>query len=126
MIVVTIINILASVAVPNYLRARDKGYFAGCKQQLVQLRFAMQEYFEDHDTFSNHGLGPYFFNNPNSTDTDIEAAMRRVCSSDWTINNIVAYSSTYTITGTARDRFRCLIKIDPNTVDPQYYSQCSP
>ena len=124
LIVITIINIIASIIIPNYIRARDKAYYTGCLQSLIQLRLAENLYLDDHDTYADTGLGPYFFGDESKTDEELEALVQRSCTSDWTVANIVAAQGTYEIQGVARDACRCEITVTPQTYYPAAYGGC--
>jgi prepilin-type N-terminal cleavage/methylation domain-containing protein len=55
MIVVAIIAILAAVAIPNFLRARDRSRVSACLSQMVNLGTAAQDYIVEHGSLA--GLG---------------------------------------------------------------------
>lgn len=47
LIVIAIIGILAAIALPNFMRARFKGYHAGCLQNERNIRTALESYAAD-------------------------------------------------------------------------------
>ena len=47
LIVVALIGILAALALPNFMRARFKGYHAGCLQNERNIRTALESYAAD-------------------------------------------------------------------------------
>lgn len=49
MITIAIIGILAAIALPNFMRARFKGYHAGCLQNERNIRTALESYAADHN-----------------------------------------------------------------------------
>ena len=49
MIVIALIGILAAIALPNFMRARFKGYHAGCLQNERNIRTALESYAADHN-----------------------------------------------------------------------------
>lgn len=51
MIVIAIIGILAAIAIPNFMSARDKAKRSGAKQTLGALRLAMDMYLTDYDSY---------------------------------------------------------------------------
>jgi type II secretion system protein G len=49
LVVITIIGILASIAVPNYMKAKNKAKEAECKSNLHVIQTALERYATDHD-----------------------------------------------------------------------------
>jgi len=49
LVVITIIGILASIAVPNYMKAKNKAKEAECKSNLHVIQTALERYAVDHD-----------------------------------------------------------------------------
>ncbi|MEW6203012.1 MAG: prepilin-type N-terminal cleavage/methylation domain-containing protein [bacterium] len=124
MIVITIINIIASIAIPNFIRSRDKAYYTGCRQSLIQLRLAEEMHLDDRGAYTNTGLAPYFFGDEGKTDEELEELIQRSCAGDWTIANIEATQDTYRIHGYARDTCHCEIIVTPQTFRPATYAEC--
>jgi prepilin-type N-terminal cleavage/methylation domain-containing protein len=61
MIVVVIIGILASMAVPKFASTKEKAYIVSIKSDLRNLVTAQEAYFSDHLTYTNTaGLGINF------------------------------------------------------------------
>jgi len=52
LIVVVIIGILATVAIPKYQNIREKAWVAGMKSDLKNLVTAQEAYFADHVTYA--------------------------------------------------------------------------
>ena len=73
MIVIAIIGILAAIAIPNFLRYRDKAYCAKSETDAQNVVAALSSYFADPDhtaipTLAElTGLEELILNNPNST-----------------------------------------------------------
>jgi general secretion pathway protein G len=55
MIVVSIIAILASILVPNFVRARAQAQTAGCEANLKEIATAMDLYETDNDRYPDSG-----------------------------------------------------------------------
>ena len=49
LVVITIIGILASIAVPNYMKAKNKAKEAECKSNMHVIQAALERYATDHD-----------------------------------------------------------------------------
>jgi len=73
MIVIAIIGILAAIAIPNFLRYRDKAYCAKSETDAQNVLAALSSYFADPDhtaipSLSDlTGLEELVLNNPSST-----------------------------------------------------------
>lgn len=85
MIVIAIIAILAAVAIPNFMLARDRARRTGCVQSLGTFRKVMEMYAND----SESGLYPTEASSalagiPTQTTTDTKAAERNVAFSPYT------------------------------------------
>jgi len=52
LIVVVIIGILATIAIPKYQNIREKAWLAGMKSDLKNLVTAQEAYFADHVTYA--------------------------------------------------------------------------
>jgi len=53
LIVVVIIGILASIAIPKFANTKEKAYLAAMKADLRNLVTAQESYFEENMTYSN-------------------------------------------------------------------------
>jgi prepilin-type N-terminal cleavage/methylation domain-containing protein len=73
MIVIAIIGILAAIAIPNFLRYRDKAYCAKSETDAQNVVAALASYFADPDHTAIPsladltGLEELILNNPNNT-----------------------------------------------------------
>lgn len=52
LIVIVIIGILATVAIPKYAKVKEKGYTATLKSDLRNLVTSQESYFADHNTYA--------------------------------------------------------------------------
>jgi prepilin-type N-terminal cleavage/methylation domain-containing protein len=55
LIVMVIIGILASIAIPSWLSVKRRGYEAGLRSDLRNLVVAQENYLHDHGTYSPNG-----------------------------------------------------------------------
>jgi len=55
MVVVAIVAILASIAIPSYVRYVQRGDIVEATQALSQYRVQMEQYYQDNNTYSNGG-----------------------------------------------------------------------
>jgi prepilin-type N-terminal cleavage/methylation domain-containing protein len=103
MIVIAIIGILAAVAIPNFMSARDKARRTSAKQALGAIRKAMEMYITDQDFYpSNMGTtqtGAVSYLGSYTNITNLYAAFRNSALSAATIT-----ASAYTLTAIALDR----------------------
>src|SRR3954462_927469 len=53
LIVVVIIGILATIAIPKFQATKGKAYFAGMRSDLHNLTTAEESYFYDHTSYTN-------------------------------------------------------------------------
>lgn len=102
MIVVSIIAILAAIAIPNFMSARDRAKRASCAQSLGAIRKVMEMYLTDLDTYTGTRSRLLGYTNV----TGLEAASSSVPGTDVSpVFTIVTNAAVgYTITATARDR----------------------
>ncbi|MEW5945259.1 MAG: prepilin-type N-terminal cleavage/methylation domain-containing protein [bacterium] len=124
MIVLTIINILASIAIPNYISARNRASFTGCRQSLIGLRLPMEMYLDDYGYYGTDRLAAYFFNDPSRTNEELEELVRRNCSDEWTVDDIEVGADTYRIHATPRFLEDCDLWVDPQTFWPPSPRDC--
>ena len=102
MIVIAIIGILAAVAIPNFMSARDKARRTSAKQSLGAIRKAMEMYAADHDFYPSIGItqtGAVSYIGKYTNITNLYAAFRNSALSAATIT-----ASAYTLTALALDR----------------------
>ena len=115
MIVIAIIAILAAIAIPNFMQARDRARRTGCLQSLGTFRKVMEMYANDAETgfypteagtaatvwattpsvTLNTALGPY--TNVTNTLKDCKQAVFQITTASGSLQG-------YTITAQAKDR----------------------
>ena len=132
MIVVAIIGILASVAIPNFLKARDKARFITCIESASGMKVAQEMYISDAGTYADamDRLAMYMI--PGCTsDADpsvdcpgeVLARMQVSCHDIALISMAGGYD--YEISATAKDRYQCKICMNPKGYDPEQYKNCT-
>lgn len=141
MIVIAIIGILAAVAIPNFLRARDKSKYSAAVSSLSSLKTAIEMVAADTNTVGGTYVDAKVAANTckemiataNCTQADLE---KRVQSSvnaaagggaAWSWGDIAWLNgdTDYQIKGTAKDRNNTLICITPRGIDPPTYGSAS-
>ena len=136
MIVVAIIGILASVAIPNFLKARDKAKWTICVESGAALKVAQEMYISDEGTYADDFdlLAPYMI--PGCTAQDGSDCPGEVytrltggpngpgaCYDCGLVS--MANGFDYEILCTARDRYQCEICMKPKGYLPAKYSDCN-
>lgn len=146
MIVIAIIGILAAVAIPNFLRARNQAMYTACLETLSAIKVAEEMYVIDdpHQTGTytedREFLTPYM----TTTCTDIDGAAAG-CLDSLGVNIVVArmqstcdggtlaydpviqFNNAATgvvIYGVARDRNQCAICVGSTGSIPATYPEC--
>lgn len=140
MIVIAIIGILAAVAIPNFLRARDQARFSSCLDSLSAIKVAEEMYMVDNDVYTDEPprLAPYM--SAACTEslaatagcqgktkvlgvTDlVTARVRNNCQDvDWTI----ALGSSFLISSIARDKNTCHICVGTSAYRPEKFKECT-
>jgi len=143
MIVVAIIGILASIAIPNFLKARDKAMFTRCVSAMSGLKVAQEMHISDKGKYAGVGSGEYeedggfgnlaMYMMPGCTDetgTGDECALRsRIetnCAGDDANLSITSDGFYYEITGYAKDRHGAGICMSPSGYTPSDYAKVTP
>ncbi len=135
MIVIAIIGILAAVAIPNFLKARDKSNYTRCLQSLSGVKTAMEMYISDNGNYDimtkagkENALGMYMI--PGCTDPtgtaancDVMARLGKNCNN--VVVDVLASGFDYDVKGNALDRFSCPICVSPKGFEPQSYASCN-
>ena len=131
MIVIAIIGILAAVAIPNFLRARDKAQYTRCLESLAGIKVANEMYITDNGHYTT--IPDYLALNmiagciePLGGDCAdmVDDRMQSNCE-DWEITQgDDATFFDYRVKGTALDRFNCKICIQPGGYKPTNYNSC--
>ncbi len=119
MIVIAIIAILAAVAIPNFMQARDRARRTGCIQSLGTWRKVMEMYANDNDQNSYPTELSATVGDKNST--NLMNSLGKYTSVTNTLKdcNAVVFSSvitTYQITAAAADRNKTLLTADVDSV----------
>ena len=127
MIVVAIIGILASIAIPNFLKARDKAMYTKCVSALSGLKVAQEMYISDNGEYAADikELAMYMIpgcTNPNGCGTSVRDRVLNNCK-DFEVK-IPADGQDYQIIGTAMDRTNCCICVNSKGISQEYYKNC--
>ena len=139
MIVVAIIGILASIAIPNFLRARDKARFTQCVQALTGIKVAMEMFVSDTGDYdidaiaagghNSSALGMYML--PGCLDPtgaaagcDVKSRIETNCAKGTFAIIVAADKFSYVLNGDARDRHSCKIGVDSGGYCPDNYADC--
>jgi type IV pilus assembly protein PilA len=69
LIVVVIIGILASIAIPKFANTKEKAYVAGMKSDLRNMVVAQEAYFADNVTYASTTSNLYFTQSAGNTIT---------------------------------------------------------
>ncbi|MBV8489401.1 MAG: prepilin-type N-terminal cleavage/methylation domain-containing protein [Candidatus Eremiobacteraeota bacterium] len=117
MIVVSIIAILASILVPNFVRARAQAQTAGCEANLKEIATALELYETDNDRYpasgtvdsSNASLQPYLKQVP------VDPVAGPASYYSYTVTNPTASTADYTIVCPGTHDPGTLQNITPNT-----------
>ncbi len=99
LIVVVIIGILASIAIPKFANTKEKAYMAAMKSDLRNLVTAQESYFSDFVTYTT-GLGTYFVSSTGVT-VSVTAATGSGWSATSSHNATAKTCGIYYGTGTA-------------------------
>jgi len=130
MIVIAIIGILAAVAIPNFLRARDKSRYTSCVESLTSVKLAQEMYITDHNCYADDPdlLAVYMIAGCEMADGSdcagtVDNRMLANCD-NWTINYNGCYD--YEVQGQAKDRTNpdgCSICVTPGGYWPTMYDR---
>ena len=140
MIVIAIIGILAAVAIPNFLRARDNAVWIRCVESLAGVKVAQEMYITDNGTYTTDEpgmdrLGMYMIAgctdptgaSPNCAGV-VKSRIKNNCDKtvDWAIttgNTADMYS--YYLKATAGDRYKCKICVSADGYEPSSFKICA-
>ena len=135
MIVVAIIGILAAVAIPNFLKARDKAKFTQCVQMLTGLKVAEEMYISDWgeymvDNNSLDLLATYMIPGCVERDGsdcagDVLERINTNCERDTFTFNDKGTPYEYEFQAEAKDRWTCGICMSAKGYLPENYAICS-
>jgi type IV pilus assembly protein PilA len=75
LIVVVVIGILASIAMPSFKGTKGKSYTAAMKSDLRNLATAQESYFYDHNTYASDLSALPVSNTPNVNLTIVEGSL---------------------------------------------------
>ncbi len=135
MIVIAIIGILAAVAIPNFLRARDKSQYSKCVETLAGLKTAEEMYISDNDSYTDDYLQLAMYMIASCTDStgancedQMEAKFMNACTPD-TLPDITTdaappQATNYVISAVTNDRTKCQICMYPSHYTPTNYKFC--
>ncbi len=115
MIVVAIIAILASILVPNFVRARAQAQTAACEANLKEIATALELYQTDNDRYPPSGT-------VNASNTDLQPYLKQV-PVDPAAGPSAYYSYTVTNPTTSTAAY---VVLCPGTHDPGTLQNISP
>lgn len=131
MIVIAIIGILAAVAIPNFLTARNKSIYSGCLESLQGIKVAEEMYITDNNKYTAtfDELAMYMLpgcTQANGSDCAGKVASRinGNCVKD-TAKITTPDEFSYQITAKSAERTKCDICVTPNGFVPKAYQCCS-
>lgn len=125
---IAITGILAAVAIPNFIRARETSLFASCRESLSSMRVAEEMYMSDKGVYTGDIDKLAMYTIPGCTDPTGAAAgcgaalktrLNKNC--DNVTLHLLAKGYDYEITGIAKDRFRANICVNPRGYSPESY-----
>ncbi len=133
MIVVAIIGILASIAIPNFLKARDKAMYTKCVSALSGLKVAQEMYISDNGEYAADIKELAMYMIPGCTDPDgdeegcdLTTRLQSNCDKDTDITTIITITDgvEYELNALAADRTHCAICMNPSGYVPANYANC--
>ena len=129
MIVIAIIGILAAVAIPNFLKARDKAQFSRCVETLSGMKVAEEMYMTDWSEYSVDlpQIAPYMIAGCNVSDgTGCSAGVQDALDANCDNGDYDRTGSafTFTLTGESKDQTACPICVTPAGYTPTNYKLC--
>jgi prepilin-type N-terminal cleavage/methylation domain-containing protein len=130
MIVIAIIGILAAVAIPNFLRARDRAQYTRCVESLTAIKMAQEMYITDWgfyaptdgwDFLAQHMIAGCIEADGSDCTGKVKARIENNC--DTPTLTIVGAGGAfdYQVKGVAKDRFQCQICVSPSGYFPERY-----
>ena len=139
MIVVAIIGILASIAIPNFLKAREKARFTQCVEAMKGVQVAMEMFVSDNGSYdmtcdgdcAGHNdpdsLAMYMIagctaRDGNDCAGEVQMRMDRNCDNFAIVEDASYYD--YELHGDAKERFKCQICVSPAGYNPENYADC--
>jgi prepilin-type N-terminal cleavage/methylation domain-containing protein len=143
MIVIAIIGILAMIAIPNFLRARNSSMYTSCLESLSSLKVAEEMYVTDNQIYVPTGqmdlLAMYLVPGCVAEDgSDCTGKVQeRICGNATCVTspsggscigaNVISVNSgyDYEIVGTSKDRSQCRICVKAQGYLPAKYAACT-
>lgn len=125
LIVVSIIAVLAGIAIPNFLRARSRAIISACVEQLGSVRTATEDFIVEQGSLDYlvdyHMLCVHMFSGYddwNMCAAAMDASIDTSCKpTTFTYNVLDKYD--YEIIATARDQMGCFVCVTENGVVPE-------
>lgn len=125
LIVVAIIAILAAVALPNFMRSRDRAKVAACLDQLSNLRTATEDFMVEHGSLADlaqwQDLCVHIYSgvtDPADCNATIEDKINIVCA-DGSFAWFQSDDFYYEITANAKDEGACFICLTSDVTIPE-------
>ncbi len=125
LIVIAIIAILAAVALPNFMRARDRARISSCLDQLTNLRTAAEDYMVEKGSLKElaqwQDLCVHMYagkTDPAECETTIEDKINDVCKNG-TFNWHQPSDFFYEITASANNKHECFICLTSDVTIPE-------
>jgi type II secretory pathway pseudopilin PulG len=126
-----VIGLLAAIAIPNFLSAKNKSQYSMCLQSLSNVHVGIESYLSENGSLK--GLGPQADEACNNIMPGHDTAatckgmvVKRVDTACQPGTFKVAYPSefTYEVTAKAKDKASCQICITETGATPQTYTEC--
>jgi len=136
MIVIAIIGILAAVAIPNFLRARDNAVYTRCLESLSGVKVAEEMYITDNGSYTTDPNLLAINMIAGCTDPDglaptcngvVFSRIKNNCNNKvaWTITvGSTSDAFSYYLKATSNDRFKCKICVSPDGYRPTSFRAC--
>lgn len=128
---IAITGILAAVAIPNFIRARETSLFASCRESLSGVRTAEEMYMSDHGVYTDvpDRLATYMIpgcTNPNGDDCKgfVPQRIGMRCKPGSLKINVPEGGMDYQITGTAKTQTECNICVSSKGISPENFRDC--
>jgi len=127
-VMIPIIGIMAAVAIPNFIVARDRAMYTSCLESLSSVKIAQEMFITDNGIYADdvEKLDMYVIaecSDPAGCGGQLKARVLTHCS-DFSME-LTDMGYNYYITGTAMDSRSCGICMTPAGFTPENYSDCS-
>lgn len=124
-------GIIAAIAIPNFLRARNNAHYTACREVLQNVKTGAESYISE--TGSASGLDPYGdalcnhilpgYDSPGQCAGKVKERVALACT-DFQIKPVS--DTQYEISAFAKSKSKCGIMITESAALPEKYEDCSP